>query len=306
MLSMNIKTFITLIFCFINSFAVAMDHQPAAEQMRRGSRRSALADVHSPRTVEQEVDQYMGDCLHKGEEIRRKFPKLFAIGTIEELYPGNATITQQLQIAMVRNDYGVVQSCLALMQNDQSFTPKVLAQLQDGIAQAEGAKKFCRTYSGTLGLGTAADRLHAIRYLDGVISFLSLGEMDATKELGLLTGPCAVRLSLTVLCGSPEDMEQQDRISRIFKGTLVVGLCQLLLPAHQERARSFTDAQEAQKYLDDVSKINSAVWAAYKKKPNEFETLLRLKQDIVQFQSTLIKVNTDLVVKSTPIQDQDK
>ena len=143
MLSMNIKTFITLIFCFINSFAVAMDHQPAAEQMRRGSRRSALADVHSPRTVEQEVDQYMGDCLHKGEEIRRKFPKLFAIGTIEELYPGNATITQQLQIAMVRNDYGVVQSCLALMQNDQSFTHvKLLAQLQDGIATGRRSKKI--------------------------------------------------------------------------------------------------------------------------------------------------------------------
>ena len=155
-------------------------------------------------------------------------------------------------------------------------------------------------------MGTVADRYKVIQYLDRVISSLLLAEMDARKEVALLTGPCAVRLSLTILCGSPEDVEQQDKISRVFKGTLVVGLCQLLLPAHREKAKSFTDAQDAQQYLDDVSKINSAVWAAFEKRPNEFETLLRLRQDIMKFQSVLVNANATVLAKSTPIEDQNK
>lgn len=269
--------------------AVAINQQLDTEQMITTPRKNAVVTEKTSSAVDTEIEKRVKDYEEEGQKIKQQFPKLFAIATMEELYPQRGDLTVQLQLAMVRNNLPMVKLCLALTEKDPSFTSYTRSLLIKGIQQTEKAKEYCRTVA----IKSSDEKKKVVRYLEQLIDFISVAEENGKNELGFLTGPCAVRLPLTFLCGSPQDIEEQDKIKSSFKGLLVVGLCQVLLPAHREKAKSFTDAQESQKYLDDLSNINSAVWAAYEKKPNELETLVALKPDIIKWLHIVNIVDVD-------------
>ncbi len=304
---MNIKTLITLIVCSVTSFVVAMDHpQPNIMSPRKNAvfaastqlvvaqadamNQSASEPTQNPPMIDQQLEKRVQDYLNDCEEIKREFPKLFATGAIEELYPGlqQHKLNTRLQIAMVRNNPGMVRACLFAMEKDPYFTAETLALLHDGIQQAEVVKDFCREHKSGAVINFDED-LVPLECIEKVLMYIEPIIDKANKEQHLLTGPCASRLPLTFLCESPANIEHT--LKKMFKKELVVGLCQILLPAHREKAKSLNDAQAEKQYLEDLSKINSMVWEAYEKKPNKLEELKRLYDDLDALHSYYSSIN---------------
>ena len=195
---------------------------------------------------------------------------MFSEKTIQELFPESLTCMRLLQVGMMRNDLELVQQCLSMPEGQNAWSSHTLTKINKAIALAENLKVVAKKrVRQSLKFEYLVQKYNLINRI--------IKEVQTTP---FISGPRSARSSLAWLCGSPHAIEDEYEIRKTFKTSRVVGLCQLLLPAHLEKAKLFNDEIQSKQYLDDLSAINSTVWDAYEKLPDAFTTLLQLREEI--------------------------
>lgn len=117
-----------------------------------------------------------------------------------------ATITEHLQVAIVKNDLEQVLACLELTARDKTFSQTVTETLTQAIEKANSTIHLFTNQAeeAHLNNSNATDIAQALRETFYVISHAL---SSAYQEVKHLTGPTALRCSLETLCNSPAKIE---------------------------------------------------------------------------------------------------
>lgn len=207
------------------------------------------------------------------------FPYLFSEKMTEEIFPHGATITEHLQVSIQRNDLEQVEECLKAIDLDKTFSKNVQQILQQAIEHAHNSINLY-TKSQELHTNNNDNPQDIQEALDASYKVISHAFRQANQELPYLTGPIAPRCSFITLCASPAQIEQMPLVESVDNSDLVVGLCAVLWKAHHTKAKMIEDLETREKYLHDMSAINKAVLAAYKKQATLYEMVKKLYIDL--------------------------